>query len=246
MSTELHDKILVVEDDPGICKFLKAALGANAYDVILAENGRIALEMISSHCPDCILLDLGLPDMDGNAIIGSVRSWSRTPIIVISARSTDEDKAGALDLGADDYLTKPFGTVELLARIRAALRHTRTTAENDEIAMNGIYEVGTLRIDYRKYRVYLGGRDTNLTPNEFRIVALLGKHAGQVLTYKHMLRALWGPSASSDNKILRVHMANIRRKIEPNPDEPTYIFTEVGVGYRMAEREEVPLHQKNA
>ena len=234
---ELRDKILVVEDDTGICKFLKTTLGASGYDVIITENGKSALEMIASHCPDCILLDLGLPDMDGNEIIERVRSWSKTPIVVISARTTEDDKASALDLGADDYLTKPFGTVELLARIRVALRHTRTTAENDEIALKGYYQVGALRIDYRKYRVYRDGEDMNLTPNEFRIVALLGKHAGQVLTYKFMLRELWGPAASSDNKILRVHMANIRRKIEPNPDEPVYIFTEVGVGYRMAEAE---------
>ena len=238
MSNVIRDKILVVEDDPGISKFLKTNLTANDYDVVLTEDAAGALAMTASHCPDCILLDLGLPDMDGNLVIRSIRNWSRTPIIVISARTTEYDKACALDLGADDYLTKPFGTVELLARIRTALRHTRTTAENDEIALSGSYHVGDLTIDYRKRCVFLDDKDTCLTPNEFRIVALLGKHAGQVLTYKHMLRELWGPSASSDNKILRVHMANIRRKIEPNPDEPIYIFTEVGVGYRMAESQD--------
>ena len=191
--------------------------------------------MISSHCPDCILLDLGLPDLDGTEVIRRVRSWTKTPIIVISARSMEEDKAYALDLGADDYLQKPFGTIELLARIRTALRHTRTALEDDSIALNGSYQVGDLLIDYRKHRVYLAGNDVGLTPNEFRIVALLGKHAGQVITYQAMLRELWGPYASRDNKILRVHMANIRRKIESNPDEPRYIFTEVGVGYRMSE-----------
>lgn len=231
---QLRDKILIVEDDTGILKFLKTTLSANNYDVVLTETGKDALAMIYSHCPDCILLDLGLPDMDGNALIESVRSWAKTPIIVISARSTELDKATALDLGADDYLTKPFGTVELLARIRAALRHTRTTAENDEIALKGMYQTGDLRIDYNLHRAFVGEKDAGLTPNEFRIVALLGKHAGQVLTYKTILNELWGPSASTDNKILRVHMANIRRKIEPNPDEPQYIFTEVGVGYRMA------------
>ena len=191
--------------------------------------------MISSHCPDCILLDLGLPDLDGTEIIRRVRSWAKTPIIVISARSMEEDKAHALDLGADDYLQKPFGTIELLARIRTALRHTRTALEDDSIALKGSYEVGDLLIDYRKCRVYLAGKDVGLTPNEFRIVALLGKHAGQVITYRAMLKELWGPYANRDNKILRVHMANIRRKIEPNPDEPRYIFTEVGIGYRMSE-----------
>lgn len=235
---ELREKILIVEDDPGICKFLKAALCANAYDVVVTGTAKNALAVISSHCPDCILLDLGLPDLDGNEVIRSVRSWSTIPILVISARGTENDKAAALDLGADDYLTKPFGTVELLARIRTAIRHTRTTAEDSEIARYGQYQVGALRIDYRKRRVYLGERDAGLTPNEFKIVALLGKHPGRVLTYQQMLRALWGPAASSDNKILRVHMANLRRKIEPNPDEPIYLFTEVGVGYRMAERSE--------
>lgn len=237
MSNEIRNKVLVVEDDAGICKFLATTLNANGYDVIITQSGKDALEMIASHCPNCILLDLGLPDMDGNTIIRSVRSWTKTPVIVISARSTEDDKACALDLGADDYLTKPFGTVELLARIRAALRHTTTTVENDEIALKGCYRVGDLTIDYRRYRVYRGEKDTNLTPNEYKIVALLGRHAGQVLTYRHMLHELWGPAVSNDNKILRVHMANIRRKIEPNPDEPIYIFTEVGVGYRMAENE---------
>lgn len=237
MSSEIRNKILVIEDDAGICKFLKATLSAQAYDVIISNTGREALEMISSHCPDCILLDLGLPDMDGNTIIQNARTWTKTPIIVISARSMEEDKAYALDLGADDYLTKPFGTIELLARIRTALRHTRTTSGDDGIAINGVYSVGALQIDYRKHKVFLMGEDTHLTPNEFRIVALLGKYAGQVLTYKYMLKELWGPLTNQDNKILRVHMASIRRKIEPNPSEPRYIFTEVGVGYRMAENE---------
>ena len=237
MSIELRNKILIVEDDAGICKFLKSALSTNAYHVLITDTGKKALEMIASHCPDCILLDLGLPDMDGNEIIRSVRSWTSTPIIVISARSMEEDKALALDMGADDYLTKPFGSIELLARIRAALRHTRTTSQNSEIGLNGVFQVGDLRVDYCKHRVYLGDQDANLTPNEFKIVALLGKHAGQVITYRTILKELWGPSASRDNKILRVHMASIRRKIEPNPNEPIYIFTEIGVGYRMAEDE---------
>ena len=235
MSNTIRSKVLIIEDDPGICTFLKTTLIADGYDAIIVSSGKSALDMIASHCPDCILLDLGLPDMDGNQIIQSVRSWTRTPIVVISARSMEEDKARALDMGADDYVTKPFGAVELLARIRTALRHTRTTAENSEIALTGSYHVGDLEIDYRRHRVCVSGKDVHLTPNEFKIVALLGKYAGRVLTYKTMLRELWGPSASTDNKILRVHMASIRRKLEPNPDEPRYIFTEVGVGYRMAE-----------
>lgn len=237
MNSDNRSKVLVIEDDPGICIFLKTTLVSEGYEVIIAKDGKSALSLISSHCPDCLLLDLGLPDMDGNAIIESVRQWTHMPIIVISARSMEQDKATALDMGADDYITKPFGTIELLARIRAALRHTRTTAEAGEIALTGSYHVGDLEIDYRKRRVYRGGEDVRLTPNEYRIVALLGRHAGRVLTYKTMLRELWGPAASSDNKILRVHMAGIRRKIEPDPNEPRYIFTEVGVGYRMAEDE---------
>ena len=234
----IRSKILIVEDDPGICTFLKTTLGATGYEVLVTGNGKDGLNMIASHCPDCILLDLGLPDMDGGEIISSVRSWTQTPIVVISARSMETDKADALDLGADDYITKPFGTIELLARIRTALRHTTTTSEVSEIGLNGCYRVGELEIDYRKYRVLVHGEDAHLTPNEFRIVALLGKHAGRVMTYRAMLRELWGPAASMDNKILRVHMASIRRKIEPNPNEPRYILTEVGVGYRMAGEEE--------
>ena len=238
MSTNLRYKVLIIEDDPGISNYLKTTVDAAGYDVLVTATGQNAVQMISSHCPDCILLDLGLPDMDGNEIIRSVRTWTQTPIIVISARNTEEDKAAALDNGADDYVTKPFGTLELLARIRTALRHTRTTAENDEIILNGSYHVGNLEIDYKKLRVLLDGKDVHLTPNEYKIVALLGKHAGRVLTYKYILRELWGPSVSLDNKILRVHMASVRRKIEPDPNEPRYIITEVGVGYRMAESEE--------
>ena len=235
MQTNIRNKIMIVEDDPGISAFLRTTLAAEDYEVLSVARGDSALSMIGSHCPDCILLDLGLPDMDGREIIRSVRAWTRTPIVVISARSMETDKADALDLGADDYITKPFGVVELLARIRTALRHTRTTAESDEIGLTGCYHVGELEIDYRKFRVTIAGEDAHLTPNEFKIVALLGKHAGRVMTYKAMLQELWGPKASLDNKILRVHMASIRRKIEPNPSEPRYIFTEVGVGYRMAE-----------
>lgn len=188
----IRNKIIIVEDDPGISKYLQAALRGHDYEPLLASDGRTALEMIASHCPDLLLLDLGLPDMDGSEIIRSVRSWSRMPIIVISARSAELDKAAALDMGADDYLTKPFGTVELLARIRTALRHTRTDGTSDALAMTGEYRVGELCVDYNKHRVYLAGEDTHLTPNEYKIVALLGRHAGQVLTYKSIMKELWG------------------------------------------------------
>lgn len=232
---EMKEKILVVEDDAGIVKFLKASLNASGYDVLAAKTGSSALVLIKSHCPDLILLDLGLPDMDGTKIIGSVRSWSTMPIIVISAREQESEKAKVLDMGADDYITKPFGSVELLARIRTALRHACASSNDDSIALTGEFRTGALVVDYKKHRVYESGRDAMLTPNEFRIVALLGKYAGRVLTYKFIMQELWGPGANSDNKILRVNMANIRRKIEPVPNEPRYIFTEIGVGYRMAE-----------
>ncbi|MGI6236732.1 MAG: response regulator [Candidatus Excrementavichristensenella sp.] len=233
-----RDKILIAEDDAAISRLLKTLLKAQNYDVLETTTGEGALAVISSHCPDLVLLDLGLPDMDGTQIIRSIRKWTKIPIIVVSARSDEEDKAMALDMGADDYLAKPFGSIELLARIRTALRHTRTTAEDEGIALDGRYEVNGLTIDYKKYRVYVDGRDAGLTPNEYRIVAYLGRFAGRVVTYKTLLRELWGPQTGSDNKILRVHMASIRRKIEPNPDEPRYIFTETGIGYRMAEEEE--------
>ena len=228
------EKILVIEDEQNISNFISAALDANGYDVLVAQTGAMANTMISSHCPDLILLDLGLPDMDGMRILKQVRSWSRIPIVVVSARTHEQDKVAALDAGADDYLTKPFGTEELMARIRVAVRHTRTAAGNDELASNGVFQVGDLTIDYDKRRVYVAGQDVHLTQNEYKLVSLLGLHAGKVLTYDYLIRSLWGPGAKNDNQILRVNMANIRRKIEQNPAQPVYIFTEVGVGYRMA------------
>lgn len=233
---EIRSKILIVEDEQRIANFMSAVLTANGYDIISARNGRESCSMISSHCPDLVILDLGLPDMDGIDIIRSVRSWSNLPIVVVSARMHERDKVEALDAGADDYITKPFGTGELLARIRTALRHTRS-ASNGSISPNGYFTVGGLKIDYNKHQVLIDGENVHLTQNEFRIVSLLGKNAGKVLTYDAILKELWGPAARGNNQVLRVHMANIRRKIEENPAEPRYIFTEVGVGYRMAEEE---------
>ncbi|MBQ7784486.1 MAG: response regulator transcription factor [Oscillospiraceae bacterium] len=240
---EIKNKILVIEDERRISNFLCTVLRANNYDVICLDTGSDACSVINSHCPDLIILDLGLPDMDGTDILRSVREWSSMPILVVSARSDERDKVSALEMGADDYITKPFGTQELLARIRTALRHTLTTARDSGISVEGVFRTGGLTIDYNKYRVYVDGRDANLTQNEFKIVALLGKNAGKVLTYDYIIRQLWGPHAKTDNQILRVNMANIRRKIENKPAEPQYIFTEVGVGYRMAESDNgVPVH----
>lgn len=234
---KIKEKILLIEDERTIRGFMQAILTANGYDVLMAGTGAMANTMISSHCPDLIILDLGLPDMDGMTILRSVREWSKVPILVVSARSHERDKVEALDAGADDYLTKPFGTDELLARVRTAIRHTRTATGNSEIAQQGTYTVGDLTIDYNKHQVLVRGENAKLTLSEFRIVALLGKHAGRVMTYDSIIKELWGPRASGDNQILRVNMANIRRKIEKNPAEPEYLFTEVGVGYRMAESE---------
>ena len=193
--------------------------------------------MISSYRPDAILLDLGLPDMDGMNIIKSVREWSLVPIIVVSARGMETDKVKALDMGADDYVTKPFGTSELLARIRSALRHWQMRKDSN-IAEMGSFKSGELEIDFDKRRVTVRGEVVHLTQNEYKIVAILSKYAGKVMTYDYIIKEIWGPYAKGDNQILRVNMANIRRKIEDNPSEPRYIITEVGVGYRMTEEDE--------
>ena len=228
-------KILVVEDDSAISNLIRTTLETQNYQYHTAKTGAGALLDAASYRPDIIILDLGLPDMDGVEVIQKVRGWTNTPIIVVSARSEDQDKVDALDAGADDYLTKPFSIDELLARLRTAIRHTRTTSGNASIAKENRFTARGLVIDYDKYRVYIDGRDAGLTQNEFKLVALLGRFAGRVLTYDYLIREIWGPNKAYDNQILRVNMANIRRKIEKNPAEPEYIFTEVGVGYRMIE-----------
>jgi two-component system KDP operon response regulator KdpE len=233
----VKEKILIVEDELNICKFLSIVLTENNYDVIAAHSGADAYIMITSHCPDLVLLDLGLPDIDGLSIVSAVRQWTQLPIVVISARTQERDKVEALDRGADDYITKPFGTSELLARIRTAIRHTYAFAVDAGVAQTGIFKAGDLTIDYDKRSVLVRGEDAHLTQNEYKIVALLGKYAGKVLTYDYILKELWGPSAKGDNQILRVNMANIRRKLEENPAAPKYVFTEVGIGYRMIQGE---------
>ena len=228
-------KVLIVEDDRAICNFIRRVLEANGYEALIAFSGREALSMLTSHCPDVVILDLGLPDMDGFEVITELRKWSLMPVVVVSARTDEREKVRVLDAGADDYITKPFGTSELLARIRTAIRHTRMTGGNPTIAKENKFRAQGLVIDYDKYRVYIDDRDAGLTQNEFKLVALLGRYAGRVLTYDYLIREIWGPNKAYDNQILRVNMANIRRKIEGNPAEPQYIFTEVGVGYRMIE-----------
>ncbi len=230
-------RILVVEDEPGISGFIGAVLSANGYDVEKAVNGKEALIMISSHCPDAVVLDLGLPDIDGQKIISSVREWSSVPILVVSARTHERDKVTAFDLGADDYITKPFSTGELLARIKTALRHAKARENTQNTADKARYRLKSLTIDYEKRRVWIGSEDVHLTQIEYRIVELLSRNAGRVMTYDTIMKQIWGPAVTQDHQVLRVNMANIRRKLEQNPAEPVYIRTEIGVGYWMTEDE---------
>lgn len=230
--------IVIVEDEYNISSFVSAVLQANGFDTMVARNGAEAIILITSHCPDLVLLDLGLPDMDGQGIIENVRGWSNVPIIVVSARTRERDKVKALESGADDYITKPFGTSELLARIRTALRHVQLREGEQAQRQSGVFHTGDLEVDYDKRRVYVNGEDAHLTQNEYKIVALLSKYSGRVLTYDSIIKHIWGPNAKQGNQILRVNMANIRRKIEPSTAEPRYIMTEMGVGYRMAEGED--------
>ena len=228
--------ILIIEDEKNILNFITSVLEAQQYQVVSAMNGRDGLSQAASRCPDLILLDLGLPDMDGITVIQEIRKWASTPILVISARTQEQDKVLALDLGADDYITKPFGNSELLARIRTALRHGSRFQTPDSAPVK-IYRKGALCIDFEKRKVTRDGTDIHLTQNEYKILALLAQNNGSVLTYDKLIEHVWGPYSENDNTSLRVHMANLRRKLEPNPAEPIYLFTEIGIGYRMAEED---------
>ncbi|WRS26572.1 response regulator transcription factor [Oscillospiraceae bacterium MB08-C2-2] len=226
-----HAKIFIVEDERVISNFITALLTTSQYTTLVAATGAEAIEMAAEHNPDLILLDLGLPDMDGMQVLHRIREWSDVPIIVVSARQDEQEKVEALDAGANDYVTKPFGNSELLARIRTALRqHIRLGSLKEPAASS--FSVGGLFIDYAKRRVQVEGKSVHLTPIEYKIVALLSQNAGKVLTRDFMIQQIWGPFGG-DNQVLRVNMANIRRKIEENPADPRFILTEVGVGYRM-------------
>ncbi|MCI8295723.1 MAG: response regulator [Lachnospiraceae bacterium] len=230
----LKPTIVIIEDEKNICDFIRTTLTTHGYKAITASSGQEGLSFITSHLPDLILLDLGLPDMDGIEIIKNVRGWSLIPIIVISARSQEEEKVLALDSGCDDYITKPFGTSELLARIRTSLR--RYQASQAMADPHPLYTCDDLTIDLSKRLVTLRGQEIHLTQVEYKLVSLLAQNSGRVLTYDHIIHTIWGPYAdNSNNQILRVNMAHIRRKLENNPAEPRYIFTEIGVGYRMKE-----------
>ncbi len=234
----MHQKIsvLIIEDEKSICDFISKTLNSHEYKVTIANNGKDGLTNITSQLPDLVLLDLGLPDMDGLEVIRETRRWSSLPIIVISARIQEKEKVAALDAGADDYITKPFGTFELLARIRTAIRHSAKNVANPT-NVNRPYKAGDLMIDFEKRLVTIAGVEVHLTRVEYKIVSLLAQNSGRVMTYDTLIDQVWGPYADDNNRILRVNMANIRRKLEENPGEPKYIFTELGVGYRMLEDE---------
>lgn len=229
-------KLLIVEDDSNIRTFLRTMLEAEDYQVLCAADCRTGISMFSSHCPDLVILDLGLPDLDGTEFIPYARQYTQAPILVLSARTTDTDKVTALDLGANDYITKPFSAAELLARIRSALRNRRY---GDQDGLVGeAFNVSDLRIDFARRQVTLSGREVRLTQTEYNIVTVLAHHAGRVMTYAAIIRAVWGTTDDGSIKKLQVNMANIRKKLGERPGERRYISNELGVGYRMISDDE--------
>jgi len=226
--------ILIVEDDPQIRRFLRATLPVHGYRLVEAATGSDGLVQAASRLPEVVLLDLGLPDVDGLEFIRRLREWSAVPIIVVSARGLERDKVAALDAGADDYLTKPFGVDELLARLRVALRH-RAIVGGAAGAASAIFTSGDLSVDLAGHIVRVGGREVRLTPTEFRILAVLVRHAGKVVTHRHLLVEVWGPGSAENTHYLRVQMHGLRHKIETTPARPRYLITEPGVGYRLRE-----------
>lgn len=231
MTTKI--KILLIEDDRSISRFIITSLDSSGYKTMTASSGKEGLSLAASFCPDVILLDLGLPDIDGLQVLKQIRIWSKVPIIIISARTKEQEKVEALDMGADDYITKPFGTAELMARIRTCMRHRHTSAPGNT------YKALDLEIQFEKRKVSLEGKEIHLTQIEYQLLTLLAENSGRVLTYSFIMNAIWGPYMDNNNQILRVNMANIRRKIEKNPAQPQYVFTEIGIGYRMIDNEHI-------
>lgn len=226
----VQPKILVIEDDPQIRKFLTITLTSHDYAVIPAESGNEGMRLATSIKPDAVLLDLGLPDMDGTHVIASIREWSKLPIIVLSVRNQEEEKVKAFDLGANDYVTKPFGTAELLARIRASLRDAIVAqAEETEIT------IGDLHIDLMKRVVSLRGERVKLSPKEFNLLKVLAMNAGKLLTHKYLMQQVWGEAYSDDNQYLRIYIAQLRQKLEKDPARDQFIINEPGIGYRLEE-----------
>jgi two-component system, OmpR family, KDP operon response regulator KdpE len=223
-------KILLIEDEQEIRRFLRVSLGGQGYRLIESSTGRDGIMQAASQQPDLILLDLGLPDIDGMEVIREVRGWSRMPIIILSARGQDHQKVDALDAGADDYLTKPFSVGELVARIRVSLRHAlQDIGESGEPVFNS----NGLRVDFVHRQVFVSEEEIHLTPNEYRLLAVLIKHAGKVITHKQLLQEVWGPDSIYETHYLRVYIAQLRRKIEADPARPRFLQTEPGIGYRM-------------
>ncbi len=221
-------RVLVVDDEPQILRFLRTSLSAHGYRVLEASRAQEALTRATTERPDVVMLDLGLPDMDGLEVIRRLREWSNIPIIVLSVRGREDDKVAALDRGADDYLTKPFGMGELLARLRAALRH-RLQSEVEE----PVFRAGGLLVDLAKRLVSVNGCEVKLTPKEYDLLRVLVVHAGKVVTHQYLLREVWGPTSVHETHYLRVYIAQLRQKIEPDPAQPHYLLTEAGVGYRL-------------
>ena len=225
--------VLVVEDEPQMRRFLRACLTSHGYRLVEAANAREVEQLLPSHNPEVVLLDLGLPDGDGIDLTRRLREWTRVPIVVVSARGREEDKVLALDAGADDYLTKPFGVNELLARLRVALRHARREGSGPD---SPVIEAGGLRVDLERREVSVDGREVKLTPIEFRLLAFLALNAGKVLTHRQILEEVWGPGYAAQSHYVRVHMAELRKKVEADPARPRLILTELGVGYRLSDR----------
>jgi two-component system, OmpR family, KDP operon response regulator KdpE len=221
--------ILVVDDEPQVRRFLRASLPTQGYRLVEAETGADAVREASTRGPDAVLLDLGLPDLDGVEVTRRIREWSAVPIVVLSARGQERDKIEALDAGADDYLTKPFGIGELLARLRVALRHANRPAGSEE----PVFEHGDLRVDLSTKRVFSRGQEVRLTRTEYRLLALLVKHGGKVLTHRQLLKDVWGPGSVNESHYLRVYMGQLRHKLEEDPARPRHLVTEIGVGYRL-------------
>lgn len=229
-------KILVIEDEEHINNLLKALLETNGYQVISANSCQSGKMFFASHRPDLVILDLGLPDFDGMTFLKEIRKDTLTPVIVLSARNSEKDKVDALNMGANDYVTKPFGSAELVARVRSALRNSWHSSEEGRLP-GGKFESNGLRIDYDARRVFIEGTEIKLTQTEYNIVALLSEHMGKVMTYKAIIKAIWGYNDLNSTKKLQVNMANIRRKFGAKPGQNNYIVNELGVGYRMCEKE---------
>lgn len=229
MSVEGRPRILVVDDEPQLLRALKPALDAAGYNVSTAENGKSALAMMASQGCDAMVLDLGLPDMDGKEVISGVRQWSDVPILVLSARDVEREKIEALDLGANDFVNKPFAVGELMARLRASLR-VRTQRHKETTSVVS----GDLKIDFNTRRVSVMGEEIRLTPREYELVLVLARHAGRIVTHRQLIAAVWGPEATVDSQFVRVLVAQVRSKIESEPSNPRYILTELGLGYRFA------------